>query len=49
MNNFVKVPTCTYKGYTCGVAQKLIKLYVEDKSHQFLMGLNDDKFSHIRS
>ena len=49
MNNYVKVSTCTCKGCTCGAAQKLIKLYKEDQSHQFLMGLNDDEFSHIQS
>ena len=28
---------------------KIIQMYEEDKSHKFLMGLNDEEFSHIRS
>jgi len=49
LNNHVKVSMCTCKGCECGAAKALIQMYEEDKSHQFLMGLNDDNFSHIRS
>jgi len=40
---------CTCKGCEFGAAKALIRMYEEVKSHQFLMGLNDDKFSHMRS
>ena len=40
---------CTCKGCNCGAATKIIQMYEEDKSHQFLMGLNDEEFSQIRS
>ena len=49
LNNHVKVPFHTFKGCKCEAAPKIVKMYGEDKSHQFLMGLNDDQFSHIRS
>ena len=49
MGNLVKVPTCTCKGCTCGVAEKIIAMYKADKAYQFLMGLNDEAYSTIRS
>ena len=49
LNNHVKIPICTCKGCKCGAATKIIQMYEEDKSHQFLMGLNDEEFSQIRS
>jgi len=49
LGNLVKVPTCTCKGCTCGVAEKIIAMYKADKAYQFLMGLNDEAYSTIRS
>ena len=47
--NFVKMPVCTCGGCTYGVASKIIPMYEEEKTHQFLMGLNDDLYSSLRS
>jgi len=47
--NLVKVPLCTCKGCECGAASWIMAMYEEDKAHQFLMGLNDDSYSTIRS
>ena len=47
--NHIKVPICTCSGCKCGAAGKIIAMYEEDKTHQFLMGLNDDGYSQIRS
>jgi len=49
LSNLVKVPVCTCSGCECGVASKIIAMYEVDKAHQFLMGLNDDLYSTIRS
>ena len=32
----------------CGIGEKLMKIVDEEKTHQFLMGLNDEKYSNIR-
>ena len=47
--NHGKVLICTYEDSECEVVKKLSRMYKEDKSHQFLMGLNDDEFLHVRS
>jgi len=47
--NHVKVPTCTCSGCKCGASGKIIAMYEDDKTHQFLMGLNDDTVAQIRS
>ena len=49
LNNHIKVPFCTCERCKCRAAPKILKMYDEDSSHQFLTGLNDDDFSHIRS
>ena len=49
LNNHVKVPFCTCEGCKCRAAPKIVKMYEEEKSRQFLMGLNDDQFSQICS
>ena len=49
LNNHIKVPYCTCKGCSCGAATKIVQMYEEHKSHQFLMGINDDEFSSIRN
>ena len=47
--NFMKVLVCTCKGCECGAARKIVAIYDEDKARQFLMGLNDEMYSAIRS
>ena len=49
LSNLVTMPVCTCKGCTCGAASKIMAMHEEDKAHQFLMGLNDDLYSTIRS
>jgi len=49
LNNLVKVPVCMCSGCKCGVARKILAMYEEDRAHQFLMGLNDDSCSTLRS
>ena len=44
LGNYVKQPKCT-----CGAAERYAKMNEEDKVHQFLMGLDDDAYSNIRS
>ena len=48
-NNLVKVPVCTCKGCDYGAAKKIMAMHEEDKTHQFLMGLDDEVYSSIRS
>ena len=49
LSNLVKEPICTCKKCDCGAASKIMAIYEEDKAHQFMMGLNDDLYSTIRS
>ena len=49
LNNLVKVPVCTCSGWKCGVSSKILVMYEEDKTHQFLMGLNDELYSTLPS
>ena len=44
LGNYVKCPKCT-----CDAAEKYAKMAKEDKVHQFLIGLNDDAYSNVRS
>jgi len=44
-----KTPLCTCSEYKCEAANKIIKRHEQVKAHQFLMGLNDDIYSSIRS
>jgi len=44
LGNYVKIPNCK-----CKATEKIVKFIEEDKAHQFLMGLDDDSFSTIRS
>jgi len=44
LGNYVKIPNCK-----CGAAAKIARFMEDDKAHQFLMGLDDDSFSTIRS
>jgi len=38
------IPICK-----CGAVEKMAKMMEDDKIHQFLMGLDDDVYSTIRS
>ena len=49
MSNLIKAPVRTCAGCKCGAAGKLVVMCEADKAHQFLMGLNDDAYSTIRS
>ena len=44
LDNYVKRPMCT-----CKATEEFMKLIADDKAHQFLMGLDDDLYSTIRS
>jgi len=48
LNNHAKIPKCSCKGYKCGASEQIVAMYEEDKTHQFLMGLNDDLYSQVR-
>ena len=48
LNNHAKVPKCSCKGCKCGASEQIVAMYEEDKTHQFLMGLNDDLYSQVR-
>ena len=44
LSNYVRVPECK-----CGAADTILQLAEQDKVHQFLMGLDDEAFSTVRS
>jgi len=49
LSNHVRITHCTCKGCKCDISTKIVKMFEEEKSYQFLMGLNDDLSSHTRS
>jgi len=49
LNNLVQLPVCTCNGCKCGISNKILAMYEEDKAHQFLMGLNDELYAALRS
>jgi len=49
LNNLVKVPFCMCSECKFKVASKIVAMYEEDKAHQFLMELNNEASSTIRS
>ena len=49
LSNLVKIPMCTCSGCKCEVAAKIIAMHRADKTHPFLMGLNDELYSTLRS
>jgi len=49
LKDIVKVPHCTCEKCECGIGTEILKMVEEEKTHQFLMRLNDDIFSTIRS
>jgi len=53
LDNHVKIPTCrcngcTCKGCECNLPSKITQMFEAEKTYQFLLGLNDDLYSHIR-
>ncbi|KAJ3684366.1 hypothetical protein LUZ61_013530 [Rhynchospora tenuis] len=49
LSNYLKVPMCTCHGCTCNMAKDLLKEREDEKTHQFLMGLDDSVFKNVRS
>ncbi|KAJ1703741.1 hypothetical protein LUZ63_003520 [Rhynchospora breviuscula] len=49
LSNYLKVPMCTCQGCTCNMAKDLLKEREDEKTHQFLMGLDDAVFKNVRS
>jgi len=47
--NLVKVSTCSCSGCMCGASSKILAMCEEDKTHQFLLGLNDNSYSTLGS
>jgi len=46
LDNYAKVPYCTCGKCECGVSNRITKMFEEER---FLIGLNDESFSTIRS
>ena len=44
LDKYVRIPSCTY-----GSAKTIVKTMEDDKAHQFLMGLDDEPYSMVRS
>jgi len=40
------MPYCFCSGCKCGVRSKMVTTIEDEKAHQFLMGLNDEPYSH---
>ena len=49
LGNFVKIPHCTCTGCKCDARSTYIAMAEDEKTHQFLMGLNNDLYSPLRS
>ena len=47
LENYAKIPHCTCGKCECGTGSKVLKMVDEEKTHQFLMGLNDESFSTV--
>jgi len=45
--NYVKLSKCSCRKCTCDIVGQVAKLTDEEKTHQFLMGLSDEKYSPI--
>ena len=45
--NYVKLPKCSCGKCKCDINRQLSRLMEEERSHQFLMGLSDEKYSNI--
>lgn len=48
LENQVRFPRCTCGKCECNIGKKLMKIVDEEKAPQFLMGLNNEKYSNIR-
>jgi len=44
LHGYIKIPVCT-----CGAVAKITKFLEEKKVHQFLMGIDDEPYSIVRS
>jgi len=49
LENYVKIPHCTCGKCECNIGSKIAKMADEEKTHQFLMGLNDEAFATMRN
>jgi len=49
LSNYIKIPKCTCGKYECWVGAKVVKLIEEEKTHQLLMGLDNECYATIQS
>jgi gag-polypeptide of LTR copia-type/Retrotransposon gag protein len=49
LSNYSKLPVCICHGCTCDMVIELVKEREDEKTHQFLMGLDDAVFGTVRS
>jgi len=49
IEDYVKIPHCTCGKCECRIGERIVKMFDEEKAHQFLMGLDDKTFSSARS
>jgi Retrotransposon gag protein len=49
LSNYSRIPVCKCGGCTCNVSIELVKEREDEKTHQFLMGLDDSIFGTVRS
>ena len=49
LESVVKLSHCTCSKCECEVENKVVKMVEEERTHQFLMGLNDDSYLGARS
>ena len=54
LDNHVHILQCTYarcirKGCERNLVSRIVEMFEADKSYQFLLGLNDDFYSQVRS
>ena len=49
LTNLTKIPVCTCNDCKCEARSEIISMYEAYRAHQFLMGLNDDLYSTLRS
>jgi len=49
LENYINKPSSTYGKCECGIGNKIGNMVEEEKTHQFLMSLNLDAYSTIRT
>ena len=49
LSNYIKIPRCTCGKCECEVGAQVVKLMEEERTHQFLMGLDDEVYGTVRS